>query len=169
MGTKVIRQLLSIRGLQIECPQCGGEFPLHRARPFSMYERLPPTAQKLVDSRSDAMLARTEELRDARRRLREAKRKKPDQIAEAARASNFGQISEQILPAFVTFPYERTDCRILLKPVDYVVFKGLARRSRVEAIHFVDVKTGNGRLSLDQKKIRDCISEGNVKHRVIGL
>jgi predicted Holliday junction resolvase-like endonuclease len=168
METKVIRQLLSIKGLRMECPHCGDEFPLHRARPFSMYERFPPAAQKLVDSRSVALLAGREELRDERRQLRAAKRKKPGQIAVAAQASTFGQISEQILPAFVTFPYERSDCRILLKPIDYVVFKGLSRKGRVETIHFVDVKTGNARLTLGQKQIRDCLSEGNVKHKVIG-
>jgi predicted Holliday junction resolvase-like endonuclease len=166
MGTKVIRQLLSIKGLGMECPNCGEEFPLYRAKPFSMYETLPTAAQKILGDRFDAVEAGTEELREARRQLRDARRRKPGQITVTARASVFGQISEQILPAFVTFPYERTDCRILLKPIDYVVFRGLSRRSRVEAIHFVDVKTGNGRLNQGQKLIRDCVSRGQVKHKV---
>ena len=167
MGTKVIRQLLSIRGLRIECPNCSEDFPLRKARPFSMYETLPPAAQKILGQRFDDLMAGKAQLKAERQQLRDARKRKPDQIAVTAQASVFGQISEQILPAFVTFPYERTDCRILLKPIDYVVFRGLSRRSRVEAVHFVDVKTGNGRLNQGQKQIRDCVSEGKVKHRVL--
>ena len=32
---------------------------------------------------------------------------------------------------------------------------------------FVDVKTGNGQLSKGQKRIRDRIGEGKIKHKVI--
>jgi len=167
MGNNVIRQLLSIKDLRLECPHCNEEFPVHRARPFSMYEPPPPAAVRIMRDRFESVSEGTADLKEQRRQLREARKKKPDQIAVTTQASSFGQISEQILPAFLTFPYERTDCRILLKPIDYVVFKGLSRRSRIEAIHFVDVKTGGARLSRAQKEIRDCVSGGQVKHKVI--
>ena len=167
MSHKIIQQLESIPGLTIECPKCNEEFPIKRAKLFSMYDTYPPAVQKIIRERFESANELKVELKERRKRLSENKKKKPEKIAVAAQASNFGQISEQILPAFLTFPYKRNECRILFKPIDYVVFTGLSGKLRVEAIKFVDVKTGDGGLNKKQRQIRDRVVEGKIKHKVL--
>jgi len=43
-----------------------------------------------------------------------------------------------------------------------VSFAGLAQKGRVETIKFVDMKTGDGRLSRGQRQIRDRVLNGKV-------
>lgn len=166
MRHKIIQQLLSVRGLDIECPQCSESFPIRRATLFSMYDTYPTAVQKIIRERLDSAGELKSELKERKNQLTKNKGKKPEKIRIAAQASNFGQISEQILPAFLTFPYKQNECRVLFKPIDYIVFQNL-RKGRVEAITFVDVKTGDGRLSEGQRQIRDCVVDGEVKHKVI--
>lgn len=167
MASKIIQQLISIPGLKIECPHCAEEFPIKRAKLFSMYDAYPPAIQKIIRERFETTNELKGELKERRKRLAENKKKKPEKISVSAQASNFGQISEQILPAFLTFPYKQSECRILFKPIDYIVFTHLSLNGRVENIKFVDVKTGEGRLDRRQRSIRDRITEGKIKHKVI--
>jgi predicted Holliday junction resolvase-like endonuclease len=168
MPHKIIKQLLAIPGLEIECPQCAEAFPVKMGKPFSMYDTYPPAVQKIIRGRLEQANYLKDEIKGRRKKLAEDKKRKPEKITVSAQASNFGQISEQILPAFLTFPYKQQECRILFKPIDYIVFTHLSQNGRVEAIKFVDVKTGDGRLDKRQKQIRDRAVSRKVKHRVIG-
>lgn len=168
MAGKIIQQLIAIPGLEIQCPQCEEQFPVKRGKLFSMYDRYPPAIQKIMRERAEAANDLKNDLKERRRVLADSKKKKPLKISISAEASNFGQISEQILPALLTFPYKQKECRILFKPIDYIVFSSLSANARVESIKFVDVKTGAGRLDRRQKQIRDRIVEGKIKHRVMG-
>jgi predicted Holliday junction resolvase-like endonuclease len=60
-------------------------------------------------------------------------------------------IVEKIVPSFPSFAYEAGDCRAMFEPIDYLVFSGLSKRNRVEALYFVDLKSGNARLSGSHK------------------
>lgn len=168
MAQKIIHQLLSISGLKIECPHCHEEFPIKRGKLFGMYDAYLSAVQKIIQERFNTANELKMELTERTKQLTENKKRKPVKISVSAQASNFGQISEQILPAFLTFPYKQNECRILFKPIDYIVFTHLADKGRVEAIKFVDVKTGEGRLDRRQKQIRDRIVEGKIKHKIIG-
>ena len=168
MAKQIIEQLFSIAGLRVECPLCSEEFPIRRAKVFSMYDSYPPSIQKAFRERLDSAKELDADLKERKKQLAEDKKRKPEKIKVAAIGANFGNIAEQIIPAFVTFPYKQNECRPLFRPIDYVIFKGLARRRHVEAIKFVDVKTGNAQLSKEQRQIRDRIGEGKIKHRVIG-
>jgi predicted Holliday junction resolvase-like endonuclease len=167
MSKKIINQLLSIRGLNIECPNCQDEFSVKRGKLFGMYDKYPAMVQKIIKERLEEAYLLKEDVKMRKKALAKNKKKKPEKITISAQASNFGQISEQILPAFLAFPYKQSDCRILFKPIDYVVFSNLSQNGRVENIKFVDVKTGGGRLDKRQKQIRDRIEEGEIKHRII--
>jgi len=170
MASKTIRQLLSVPGLRIQCPYtaCGEEFAITKAKLFSMYDSYPPTVRKIIRGRFDSADQLEEEIKERKRELAENKQTKPEKIKAAAQGSNFGKIAEQIVPAFVTFPYKQNECRPLFEPIDYVIFAGLAAKGRVEGIKFVDVKAGDAGLSKRQREIRDCISQGRIKHKVIG-
>lgn len=166
MSDKIIQQLASIAGLKVQCPHCTEEFPITRAKVCSMYDP-HPLAEKMIRERQGVADELNVDLKQRKKLFFLNKQARPERITTAALACNFGQISEQILPAFLTFPYKRNECRILFKPVDYIVFGNLSRQGQVDTIKFVDVKTGNGRLDKRQRQIRDRICEGNVKHRII--
>lgn len=167
MSKKIIQELTSIPGLKIECPNCSEEFSLKRGKLFNMYDAYPPNVQKIVSERMESVSLLRAVLDERKSLLAENKKKKPEKIETAARASNFGKISEQILPAFITFPYKQEECRVLLMPIDYLVFAGIAKNNKVEQIKFVDVKTGQGRLDKRQRQIQDRILEGKIKHKVV--
>jgi predicted Holliday junction resolvase-like endonuclease len=133
-----------------------------------MYDTYPPAVKKIIRGRIEAADESTGELKERKKHLAENMKKQPERIAAAALGSNFGKIAEQILPAFVTFPYKQNECRPLFEPVDYVIFTGLARKGCVQSIKLVDVKTGNANLSRGQRQIRDRVMEGKIKHKVIG-
>ena len=80
-----------------------------------------------------------------------------------AEAVNLGKMVEKIVPSFSSFSYEPGDCRALFQPIDYLVFSGLAKHDQVEAIFFVDVKSGNARLSLAQRGIKHAVESGAVR------
>jgi predicted Holliday junction resolvase-like endonuclease len=164
---KLIQQLASIPGLRIQCPECKEDFPVADGKLFSMYDTYPPAARQIVDDRQQKAKQLDKELKKRKRKLHHDKQNKPKRITVSAKAVNFGQIAEQILPGFITFPYTRSECRVLLKPVDYIVFTHLSHDGIVETIKVVDAKTGNARLERGQKQIRDCISEGKIKHEVL--
>jgi len=167
MSRKLIAQLVSVPGLNLECPSCGEAFPIKRGKLFGMHEPYSPGVQGIIRERLQSAQDLQAEVAERKATLAVHRKEKPRRISTAAHASNFGQISEQVLPAFLTFPYQRSECRVLLKPIDYVVFVNLARQGRVDAIKFVDVKTGNGQLDVRQRAIRDRITQGKVRHTVM--
>ncbi len=93
-----------------------------------------------------------------RDREREARR---DSV-ERSRATLSGQFLERLAPHFPDFPYDPTDLRFLGTPVDYVVFDGLSE-GVVDAIVFLEVKSGEAGLSTVQRRVRDAIEAGAVR------
>ena len=168
MSNRLIQQLESISGLKVECPRCGEAFSLKRARLFSMYEGAPPTASNIMQQRRENARYQMQDAKERRKQLAVDRKRKPLKISSSTEATNFGQRCEQIIPAFAAFPYPQGDCRILFKPVDYVVFKGVCTTGRIEAVKFVEFKTGGGTLNSNQRQVRNCIIEGKVTHEVIG-
>jgi predicted Holliday junction resolvase-like endonuclease len=167
VANKIINQLIAIRGLKLECPKCINQFPIKKANLFSMSEKeYPSAAHRIINRRLEQVKGSINGLKERKLQLEEDK-KKPLQIRTGAQASNFGNICEQIIPALLAFPYKHNECRALFKPVDYVLFSGLSEETLVERIKFVDVKTGKGSLTKKQEQIRDRVSNGKVKHRVI--
>ena len=168
MRHKVIQQLLSIPRLKVECPNCQEEISLKRAQLSSMYDVCPQPTLKLISGRREAAKLLREEIKVRKLQLATDRKRKPEKTSISTEASNFGQSCEQIVPAFTTFPYSQGDCRILFKPIDYVVFVGLCNSGRVEAVKFVEFKTGGGTLTAKQRQIRQCVTAGKVDHEVIG-
>ena len=75
-------------------------------------------------------------------------------------------IVEKIVPSFPNFAYEPGDCRAMFEPVDYLVFSGLTTRNQIHALYFVEVKSGNARLSGSQQSIKKVVENGTVQFRI---
>ena len=69
-----------------------------------------------------------------------------------------GKFSEQLAPYLPDFPYSPTECKFIGKPIDLIVFKGLDKKEPDEVI-FVEVKSGESKLSTVERKLRDVIKD----------
>ncbi len=154
----ILKDLASRRDLWARCPHCDDEFRLADAGLFDATEKLPERAvEKLEELKAGVV-----ELRDDLARRMKAAKEKPK---IAAKAANIGKVVEKIAPSLSGFPANPEDCRTLFEPIDYVVFQGL-KKGAVEALFFVDVKSGNAKLTDRQKEIRRTVEDGKVSLEV---
>ena len=72
------------------------------------------------------------------------------------------KVVEKIGPSLPGFPLQPRDCRALFEPIDYVAFKGLSDRGVVDAVIFVDVKSGGAVLQPNQRKIKKAVLNHDV-------
>lgn len=153
----VLSDLKKQRGLFAGCPSCDAEFPLANAVLFdATREQLPRPAVEYLSRRREELIKLRSELRA--RKLAATMRPRI-----AAKAVNIGKVVEKIAPSLPGFPVTSSDCRSLLEPIDYVVFRGLSAKGRIDSLVFVDVKTGRGRLSGMQSQVKNLVECGKVK------
>lgn len=75
-----------------------------------------------------------------------------------------GQTVEQLAPFLPEFPCNPLDAHFLGKPVDFVAFSGLSQTNKVNEILFIEVKTGDSKLSEREKEIKKAVNEGRVRY-----
>ncbi len=99
---------------------------------------------------------------EAQSRMRRSEQEARGDAVKRSRAVLTGQIGEQLAPYFPDFPCDPADARFLRKPVDYVAFSGLTAGSLREVV-FIEVKTGDARLTAAEKGIKEAIEAGRVR------
>jgi predicted Holliday junction resolvase-like endonuclease len=151
----VLTEIQKQRRLFARCPNCDGEFRLADARLFDATRRLPTYAL-------ECLAARREQLKEERADLANRQESAKTRPRIAAESINIGKVVEKIAPSLPGFPVRVGDCRALFEPIDYVVFQGLSTSGRVDAVLFVDVKSGKARLSETQAQVRTAIERGRV-------
>jgi predicted Holliday junction resolvase-like endonuclease len=159
-ATVLITELQRDQRFKATCPSCMEDFALSDAVLFAVGAEPPAAALAALN----VMRARIKERKASLRASRERMTKGARRTAEAV---NLGKIIEKIVPSFASFSYEPGDCRALFEPIDYLVFSGLARQNRVEALFFIDVKSGNARLSPAQRGIKQAVERGAVRFGTI--
>lgn len=85
-----------------------------------------------------------------------------------SRSTLAGQFLEHLAPFLPGFRYDPTEARFVGDPIDYVVFDGI-RRGEVEAVVFLEIKTGQSQLNGEERKLRDAIRAGRVRWEEIRL
>lgn len=78
-----------------------------------------------------------------------------------SRAVLSGQFSEQLSPYLPDFPYKPTEARFIGKPVDFIVFRGMDEK-KISEVVFVEVKSGQSKLSNVQKTLKSAVESKNV-------
>lgn len=81
-----------------------------------------------------------------------------------SRAVLGGQMYEQIAPFLPGFPCNPQDVRFIGKPIDFIAFPGAAEGKSIEEVLFIEVKTGESKLSTREKEIRDAIQSKKVRY-----
>ena len=64
------------------------------------------------------------------------------------------------------FPCNPGDVKFLGKPVDFVAFPGSAEGRKIEEVVFIEVKTGESKLSNREKEIRQAVENKKVRYVV---
>jgi predicted Holliday junction resolvase-like endonuclease len=73
-----------------------------------------------------------------------------------------GHFTENLAPYLPDFPYKPNECTFVGKPIDFLVFKG-SDEKKIDEVVFVEVKSGNARLSPQEKNLKEAIDKGNVR------
>jgi len=120
-------------------------------------------AKELPKPALDYLYTQKAELADRRAELARKKLAAATRPRIAAEAVNIGKVVEKIAPSLPGFPVTSSDCRSLLEPIDYVVFRGLSARGQIDSLIFVDVKSGRSRLSYTQSQVKSLVECGKVK------
>jgi len=155
----LLEELQKAHRLFVKCPACDEEFPLSKASLFDATRPLPPKALGYLKAEKN-------ELRLERTDFKKRKLQAATKPAISAVSSITGKVLEKIAPSLPGFPVASADCRALFEPIDYIVFKGLAAKGKVDSIVFVDVKSGNARLGKDQRQIRNLVESKKVRLKI---
>lgn len=75
---------------------------------------------------------------------------------------NTGLIGEQLAPFLQQWPYDLKTFRFIGYPIDGIQVND-------DGLIIIEIKTGNSRLSKQQKKIRDFVKEGKVYFEVFRI
>lgn len=171
MSNKLIEELIKIKGLQIECPECGEKIPIKKAGLFDINDEYTSIIDKKIDvliqtqeAESDSIDQRRKEILERRKEIRAEPEITKKRITTSTESINFGQIVEKIVPSIKAFPYKPKDCRQLFDPIDYVVFNGLHNSGNINELIFIDVKSGSARLKTNQKDIKKTIEAGKIQY-----
>ena len=73
-----------------------------------------------------------------------------------------GQVTEKIAPFLKEFPYDPRESTFLGMPIDYLVFGK-------ELITFIEIKSGNAKLTKKQRTIKQLVNEGKVAWHEINI
>lgn len=134
------------------CPLCNGFIRVSEMELFYMPDRKEDVLQVLRDKERELKDHETEIRADA---------------AKRSRATLLGSLMEQVGPLLPGFNYDVNDLRALWDPVDFVAFRGIGVDRKVDSISFIDIKTGQARLSSVQKSIKEAVEAGKVSFETV--
>ena len=110
----------------------------------------------------------------AEKRFMEMEAQLRGDILRRSRASLKGRIVEQMIPFFEEFKYNPADARFIGSPIDYVIFDGYTdikdnRKDRPITVILMDIKTGDSKLTLEQRRIKRALESKRIKWETIKL
>ncbi len=157
MKPKQIIENLKQEGYQSQCPFCESKLNLSEVEMFD---------DKNFGERSlEFYEQELKKVQKQKERLEGMTNGNFDWLARNTKSINVGFILERLILSLDSFNYNHNDCRPMFDPLDYIIFEGLTENGIVENVTFVDVKTGNAKLTEGQKQIKQTILNKNVKFR----
>lgn len=74
------------------------------------------------------------------------------------------EVYEKVLPFLPNFPYSPRDMTFVGKWIDYIIFDWL-NEWNLRKIIFLEVKSGSSKLNINEKMIRNKITENKVEYK----
>jgi predicted Holliday junction resolvase-like endonuclease len=159
--TNEIKKLISFlqkNNFVAECNHCNESLKLKDVDLFALNE-FTPEAEELYNQAKA-------EIAERRKQLKELEKKGPERSENTSKHVNLGFIFERIAPTLPDFPFDKNDCRSMFDPIDYVIFSGLHKTGKVDKLFFVDIKSGEARLSKTQKQIKEIVENKKVSFKL---
>lgn len=140
-----------------ECPCCSEEIALKQTGLFDN--------DNFSEGALEIYQRQLEFVKEEKERLKKLKLQGTTKSEVAAKSTNIGFILERLAPTFSHFRFNKSDCRSLFDPIDYIIFEGLSAKGRVDKMFFIDIKTGSARLSKKQKEIKSVVMNKKVEFK----
>ncbi len=106
---------------------------------------------------------RNKELNGVKKELEEEKEARKKVLSQKKSGEvRLGHIAEKLAPFLEDFTYDPSNASFLGQPIDYVVFED-------EEIVFVEIKSGNAKLSQKQRHIKELIQNKCVSWKEIRI
>ncbi|RLJ02358.1 MAG: hypothetical protein DRP10_01600 [Candidatus Aenigmatarchaeota archaeon] len=79
-----------------------------------------------------------------------------------------GKFKEQLAPFLPEFGFNPTDARFIGSPIDFIVFDG-SSENNIRRIVFLEVKSGESKLTKKENQIKENIEKGRVEFRELKI
>lgn len=107
-----------------------------------------------------------EDMGNLKKQFKESEKKIKTKSVSGSRRSLVGKFIERFIPFLKDIPYEASDMHFMGQPIDYIVFEGL-HRDNIEKVTFLEVKTGESKLTKREKSLKDAIQKKKVSWKEI--
>ena len=81
---------------------------------------------------------------------------------QKSKETKLGQIAERMAPFLEHFNHDPSKAQFLEQPIDYVIFED-------DEIVFIEVKSGDAKLSTKQRRIKKLVGEGKIRWEEIRI
>lgn len=79
-----------------------------------------------------------------------------------------GKLWEQVSPYLPKFPFRPSDMKFLGSPIDFIIFDG-ASENDIKEVIFLEVKSGDSKLSTQERKLKKAIEAGKVSWKLFNV
>ena len=79
-----------------------------------------------------------------------------------------GKLWEQVSPYLPKFPFKPSDMKFLGSPIDFIIFDG-ASENDIKQVIFLEVKSGDSKLSTQERKLKEAIQNGRVTWKLFNI
>lgn len=79
-----------------------------------------------------------------------------------------GKLWEQVSPYLPKFPFRPSDMKFLGSPIDFIIFDG-ASEEDIKQVVFLEIKSGDSKLSPQEKKLKQVIENGKVYWKMFNV
>lgn len=85
-----------------------------------------------------------------------------------SRRTLLGKLWEQVSPYIPKFPFKPSDMKFLGAPIDFVIFDGMGEKD-IKRVIFLEVKSGNSKLSSQERKLKEVIEKKKVTWKLFNV
>lgn len=116
---------------------------------------------KLVNTSKDWQVKYVKDIEELKKLFMESEEKIKQKSVSSSRRSLVGKFIEKFVPFLAKVKYAPADMQFLGQPIDYIIFDGL-REDDIKKVIFLEVKTGEGKLTKREKSLKEAIDKKKV-------
>ncbi len=116
---------------------------------------------KLEKTKTEWKVKYIKDIEELKTLFKESEKKIKEKSVSASRRSLVGKFIERFVPFLSRIDYAPSDMHFIGQPIDYIVFDGL-RDDKIKRIVFLEVKTGESKLTKREKSLKEAIGRKKV-------